>query len=161
MIEVPYSFSEAFYYLQKTTMSGTLYVQTIKGVKSMGNMSFGEYTKTMLAGYIGSITLIYVLIDISEARSYVVSVFAIVFVLINLLQFVKYKEASLYKIKMSVVWRKEPSMIYLGLAGLALGFLSDSSEPLILAIFISCAMLNLKYILMHLQLAAKLRGETE
>lgn len=123
--------------------------------------TFGDYMRSVILVYALLITIIFIFVDIAETRSYVFGVIAIITLLFNGFQYVKYKNTFLYRLKLDYALKKEPSMYYLSLAGFALGMLSDSVEPLVLAVFVACAMQNFKYIIMHFQLAAKLKRELQ
>lgn len=125
----------------------------------IGEISFRNYTKYMMVLYLILSVVAYTLIGIEEGRSLIVSFFSVILLVFNFIQFLKYKDTYIYKNSMKTVIKKEPSMVYLGLAGIALALLSDSKEPLVLAIFLSCAMLNLKYVIMHIQLKNNLKAK--
>lgn len=117
----------------------------------LNKLSFKRYSYYFILLVLLSHTLLFLFVDINEMRSIVVGFISITFAVINYIFFIKYKDSSLYDFDMVFVLKKEPSLIYLFFAGFALGLLSDSSESLVLASFLSCLMLSLKYLIMHLQ----------
>lgn len=124
----------------------------------MGNYTFKHYTLVMLGVY--AVLTISMLGFIHELRTYIVAGFAIGLLLICALQFFKYKNTYLYQIPLNQALAKEPSMYWLALIGVGLAAMSDSQEPILLAIYLSCAMLNLKYVIMHVQLKYMLKLST-
>lgn len=122
------------------------------------NKSFKKYSYYFILLTFLSHSLLFLFADLNETRSFVVGLISVLLLIINCAFFIKYKDSSLYNFDMDFVIKKEPSFIYLFFAGFALGLLSDSSEPLILSSFLSCAMLSLKYLIMHLQYKGIIKG---
>lgn len=122
----------------------------------MKKYTFRDYTQAMIGLYTILLVGSFLFGGIIERRTYVVGGIAGVLLVICTLQFLKYKNTFLYQIPLDKALSKEPSMYRLALVGIALAMLSDSKEPLYLAVPLSCAMLNLKYVIMHVQLKNKL-----